>query len=95
MRTVAIDEAEGSSRGQHEGSAGTKEHAEERPQQLEIAESESAGLTALMAEVDTAESAAAGGVQQLSAEVWATMGRRARLNFLYSHKTGMRKQGTK
>ena len=68
---------------------------EDSPQQLEIPEAESAGLTALRAEVDAAESAAAGGVQQLPEEVWATMGWRARLNYLYSHKTGMRKQGTK
>ena len=57
---------------------------EDSPQRLEIAEAESAGLTALRAEVDAAESAAARGVQQLPAEVWATMSHGARHEYLKS-----------
>ena len=47
------------------------------------------------AEAGAGESAAASGVQQLSAEVWAGMNRTARKNYLQYHNTGVRKHGGK
>ena len=47
------------------------------------------------AEGGAEERAAPSGVQQLSAEVWATMSGKAKNSYLRNHKAGQRKQGGK
>ena len=47
------------------------------------------------AEAGVGENAAPAGVQQLSAEVWATMGQRARRNYRLRHSQGTQKQSGK